>query len=225
MDGEVWAESEENKGSTFHFTGWIKVSEDKGTKRISPAPLSQKRVLIVDDNPSNLKILAHYLESVGMVVVSLKGGKEVLSTLLKPLDSGKPFDLCISDIQMPGMSGYDVAKQIRNSTSEIRSLPLVAISSLMERDAKKCEVAGFDAFLSKPIRREKLYRMLERILGEKQDEGERPDPEKPKIVTQYSIREDMKHSLCVLLVEDNPVNQKLAKLMLAKGGYQVEVAG
>ena len=225
MDGEVWAESEENKGSTFHFTGWIKVSEEKGTKRISPAPLSQKRALIVDDNPSNLKILAHYLESAGMVVVSLKGGKEVLSTLLKPLDSGKPFDLCISDIQMPGMSGYDVAEQIRNLTSEIRGLPLVAISSLMERDAKKCEVAGFDAFLSKPIRREKLYRMLERILGEKQDEGERPDPEKPKIVTQYSIREDMKHSLCVLLVEDNPVNQKLAKLMLAKGGYQVEVAG
>ena len=225
MDGEVWAESEEDKGSTFHFTGWIKVSEEKGTKRISPAPLSQKKVLIVDDNPSNLKILTHYLESAGMVVVSLKGGKDVLSSLLKSLDSGKPFDLCISDIQMPGMSGYDVAEQIRNSTSEIRSLPLVAISSLMERDSKKCEVAGFDAFLSKPIRREKLYRMLERILGEKQDEGERPDPEKTKIVTQYSIREDMKHSLCVLLVEDNPVNQKLAKLMLAKGGYRVEVAG
>ncbi len=225
MDGEVWAESEENKGSTFHFTGWIKVSEDKGTKRISPVPLSQKRVLIVDDNPSNLNILTHYLESADMVVVSLKEGKEVLSTLLKPLDSDKPFDLCISDIQMPGMSGYDVAEQIRNSTSEIRGLPLVAISSLMERDARKCEVVGFDAFLSKPIRREKLYRMLERILGEKQDEGEKAEAEKPKIVTQYSIREDMKHSLCVLLVEDNPVNQKLAKLMLAKGGYQVEVAG
>ena len=225
MDGEVWVESEENKGSIFHFTGWIKASEEKGTKRITPAPLSQKRVLIVDDNPSNLKILTHYLESAGMTVVSLNRGKEVLPTLLKPLDSDKPFDLCISDIQMPGMSGYDVAEQIRNSTSEIRSLPLVALSSLMERDARKCEVAGFDAFLSKPIRREKLYRMLERILGEEQDEGEKAEAEKPKIVTQYSIREDMKHSMCVLLVEDNPVNQKLAKLMLAKGGYQVEVAG
>ena len=95
----------------------------------------------------------------------------------------------------------------------------------MERDAKKCEAVGFDAFLSKPIRREKLYRILERLLGEKQDEGEKAEAEKPKIVTQYSVREDIKHSLCVLLVEDNPVNQKLAKLMLTKGGYQVVVAG
>jgi len=61
--------------------------------------------------------------------------------------------------------------------------------------------------------------MLERLLGEKKD-----DTEKPKIVTQYSVREDMKHSVSVLLVEDNPVNQKLAKLMLTKAGYQVEVA-
>ena len=225
MDGEVWAESEENEGSTFHFTAWLKVSGSRETKRINPATLSSKKALIVDDNPTNLKILAHYLETAGMETVSLTGGKDVLKTLQKPSDGEKPFDLIISDIQMPGMSGYDVAAEIKKSTSEIQNLPLVALSSLMERDAKKCEAAGFDAFLSKPIRREKLYRMLERLLGEKQYDSEKADAEKTKIVTQYSIREEIKHSLCVLLVEDNPVNQKLAKLMLAKGGYQVAVAG
>ncbi len=225
MDGEVWAESEENEGSTFHFTAWLKESGGRDTKRINPATLSHKKALIVDDNPTNLKILAHYLETAGMETVSLTGGKDVLKTLQKPSDGEKPFDLIISDIQMPGMSGYDVAAEIKKSTSEIQNLPLVALSSLMERDAKKCEAAGFDAFLSKPIRREKLYRMLERLLGEKQYDSEKADAEKTKIVTQYSIREEIKHSLCVLLVEDNPVNQKLAKLMLAKGGYQVAVAG
>ena len=225
MDGEVWAESEENEGSTFHFTAWLKVSGSRETKRINPATLSSKKALIVDDNPTNLKILAHYLETAGMETVSLTGGKDVLKTLQKPSDGEKPFDLIISDIQMPGMSGYDVAAEIKKSTSEIQNLPLVALSSLMERDAKKCEAAGFDAFLSKPIRREKLYRMLERLLGEKQYDSEKADAEKTKIVTQYSIREEIKHSLCVLLVEDNPVNQKLAKLMLAKGGYQVALAG
>ena len=224
MGGKVWAESEENKGSTFHFTAWLGKSEDKEIKRITPVSLSDKKILIVDDNLSNLKILTHNLESVGMAVVALTDGRDVLSTLQKALEGGKPFDLFICDIQMPGMSGYDVAREIRNSKLEIQNLPLVALSSLMERDANKCEEAGFDGFLSKPIRREKLYQMLERLLGEKKDEREKDEARQPKIATQYSVREDMKHSVRVLLAEDNPVNQKLAKLMLTKAGYQVKVA-
>jgi CheY-like chemotaxis protein len=154
-----------------------------------------------------------------------------LPTLQKTLKDDKLFDVCILDIQMPVMSGYEVAEQIRNFKSSIfnlqssiRSLPMVAVSSLMERDAKRCEEAGFDGFLSKPIHREKIYQMLERILGKGKDEIDKDKPEKHKIVTQYSIREDRKHSVRILLAEDNPVNQKLAKIMLTKAGYQVEVA-
>ena len=66
--------------------------------------------------------------------------------------------------------------------------------------------------------------MLERLLGSRKDEGKKDKGLKPKIATQYSIREDMKHSVCVLLAEDNSVNQKLAKLMLTKAEYQVEIA-
>lgn len=224
MGGKVWAESEENKGSTFHFTAWLGKSEDKEIKRITPVSLSDKKILIVDDNLSNLKILAHNLESVGMAVVALTEGRDALSTLQKALEGGKPFDLFICDIQMPGMSGYDAAGEIRRSKLGIQNLPLVALSSLMERDANKCEEAGFDGFLSKPIRRGKLYQMLERLLGEKKDEREKDEARQPKIATQYSVREDMKHSVRVLLAEDNPVNQKLAKLMLTKAGYKVEIA-
>ncbi len=224
MGGKVWAESEENKGSTFHFTAWVGKSEDKKAKRITPISLSDRKILVVDDNLNNLKILTHNLEFVGIKVVALSRAKDTLPTLQKFLDSKKPFDLCILDIQMPGMSGYDVAKEICNFKSPISNIPLIALSSLMERDAKKCENAGFDGFLSKPTRREKLYRMIEKLLGQKKNEGEKDKPEKPKIVTQYSVREDIKHSARVLLAEDNPVNQKLAKLMLTKAGYQVEVA-
>ena len=224
MGGEVWVESEENIGSTFHFTAWLGKSEDKKAKRITAVSISDKKMLIVDDNLSNLKILTHNLESMDIKVVALSEGRDVLPTLQKSLDSEKPFDLCILDIQMPGMSGYDVSKKIRNFKSPISKTPLIALSSLMERDAKKCEDAGFDGFLNKPIRREKLYRMLEKLLGEKKGEGEKEEAEKPKIVTQYSVLEDMKHSVRVLLAEDNPVNQKLAKLMLTKAGYQVEIA-
>ena len=223
MDGDVWAESEESKGTTFHFTAWLGKSGDKGAKRISPVSLFDKKTLVVDDNQANLKILTHNLESVGIEVVALTEGRDVLSTLQKAFEGGKPFDLSICDIQMPGMSGYDVAKEIRNPNFQLQNLPMIALSSLMDRDAKACEEAGFDGFLSKPVNRKKLYQMVERIFGEKKDEGKKDKEKKHKIMTQYSVREEMKHSVSILLAEDNPVNQKLAKLILTKAGYQVEV--
>ena len=222
MGGAVWAESGENSGSTFHFTGWVGKAEAKEKKKVTPVSLHSKKALIVDDNQANLNILTHFLKAVGTRVASLAGGRDVVKTLQDAMESGKPFDLCVCDIRMPEISGYDVAGDIQNS--KFKKLPLLALSSLMDRDAKKCAEAGFEGFLSKPVRREKLYQMLEKLLGEKKDKGKKDEAEKTKIVTQYSVREDMKHSARILLAEDNPVNQKLAKLMLTKAGYQVEVA-
>ena len=235
MDGDVWAESPSDcrskqplnpmPGSVFHFTAWLGKAEKKEAKRYIPVDLSHKKVLVVDDNQSNLDILTNFLESVGMRVVAFTSGGKVVSALQKAFEAENPFDLCISDIQMPLMDGYDVANQIRNFKSSIRSIPLLALSSLMERDAKKCEEAGFDGFLSKPVRREKLYKMLEKIIGKEAESREqRAESDGKQIATQYSVNEDMKHSVRILLAEDHPVNQKLAKLMLTKGGYHVEVA-
>ncbi len=95
---------------------------------------------------------------------------------------------------------------------------------MMERDAKKCGDAGFDAFLGKPIRRENLFRMLERLLGKNTGAEAANVLKQHKILTQYSVREEMKRAVRILLAEDNPVNQKLAKIMLTKAGYRVEVA-
>ncbi len=253
MGGDVWAESpsdgnlkfetgnlkpatsneqpvNQSPGSIFHFTAWFGKGEDKEFRRFIPASLSGKKVLTVDDNQTNLDILTHVLGSVGMRVVALRNSVEVVPTLQKALEAEDPLDLCVIDIKMPGMSGYDVAKQIRdfkssivNHQSSIRSLPLLALSSLMERDAKKCEDAGFDGFLDKPVRKEKLYQILERIAGEREDKDKKDDVKRQKILTQYSVREEMKHSVRILLVEDNPVNQKLAKMILTEAGYLVEV--
>ncbi|MBW2037352.1 MAG: response regulator, partial [Deltaproteobacteria bacterium] len=225
MGGDVWVESEPGKGSTFHFTAWMKKGESKEPRRFKPVSLSGKKVLIVDDNQTNLDILKHTLELVGMSVVAITNSEEVIPTLKSALDAGEPFDICILDIQMPGISGYDVARQIRDPESQIPYIPLLALSSSVERSAKKCEEAGFDGFLNKPIRRERLFQMLERILGVGEIEEDLEEGgKKRKIITQYAVREGIKHSIRILLVEDNLVNQKLAKTILEKAGYQVEVA-
>jgi CheY-like chemotaxis protein len=184
--------------------------------------LSGKKALLVDDNPTILSILKSQLQLAGMTITVLNNGVDVMPTLEKAFDGGEPYDVCLFDMQLRGVDGYEVACQIRNAGNKFADLPLLALSAKMERDAHKCENAGFNGFLSKPIRRDKLFYMLERILGEKKDKGR--SVAKAKIKTQYSIREELKHSVRILLVEDNRVNQKLAVMMLTKAGYQVEVA-
>ena len=125
---------------------------------------------------------------------------------------------------MPDMDGYAVSKAIRTAQPAIRAIQLIALSAAIERDAKKCEEAGFNGFLAKPVRREKLLQMMARLLGDIPADKSVADTNKKKIHTQYTVREDMKHSVHILLAEDNVVNQKLAVMILGKAGYKVDVA-
>ena len=221
MDGDVWAESVPGKGSNFHFTAWMKLPEHQETKRRPPVVLAGKKVLIVDDNEKNLSIVTHLVESSGMRPLVLNDGDAVVPMLEDALRAGDPFDLCILDIQMPNVSGYEVAAKIRDHQPEVSQVPLLAFSASTERDAAKCLKAGFNGFLPKPVRREKLHDMMESLLGASQQDCSSKGPD--AIATQYSVREEAKHSARILLAEDNPVNQKLAKMVLTKAGYQVDV--
>ena len=223
MGGDVWVESEIGKGSVFHFTAWLDKCEEKHARRTPPVSLGGIRVLVVDDNKSNALILKQIFTAAKMSCSVVNRGKDVLPALEAAHADGSPFDLCVSDIRMPDVDGYAVAAQIQGADSEVSSTALIALSGSLERDAQRCEKAGFKGFLSKPVRREKLFQMMGRVLSDRsEDSGEAE--KKDKIHTQYSVREDLKHSVRILLAEDNPVNQKLAKLMLGKAGYQVEVA-
>jgi len=243
MDGDVWAESpcptnqgpsgavddktrDENKqtGSIFHFTAWLGISREKIPQKVKPVSLSGKKVLIVDDNLTNLSLLRQILEFNGMLVETLSQGKKVTEKLTKAADAETPYDVLISDIQMPTISGYEIARQIRNADQKISGLPLLALSSTTDRDRAQCLKAGFNAFLTKPIYRKKLFQMLEWLISGITIDTRKKDTTQPKIYTQYSIKEEIKQSIRILLAEDNLVNQKLATLILEKAGYQVEVA-
>jgi PAS domain S-box-containing protein len=224
MNGDTWAESEEGQGSVFHFTAWLKKTDSQPPKRVASGSFAGKHVLIADDNASNRYILEQMLAAVEIQVHCLAGGREVLNTLEKAASQGTPFDLGILDIKMPDMDGHSVAKAIRASQNGSQDIRLIALSSALERDASKSEKAGFNGFLAKPVRRERLLQMITRLLGEVPDKAASDSQNASKIHTQYSVREAMKHSIRILLAEDNPVNQKLAIMMLGKAGYQVEVA-
>nr|MDJ0782393.1 response regulator [Desulfosarcinaceae bacterium] len=224
MDGDAWAESTLGEGSTFHFTAWLRASGDRTAQRIKPAELAGVSAIVVDDNKTNRQILREQLESAEMTVFACSEGPQALKTIADRQSKGAPLQIAIIDLDIPDMDGFEIAQRIRTDTGVIARLPLVALSASMERDAKRCEAVGFNGFLSKPARREKLLQMIARILGEQAVKASEM-PREEKIHTQYSVREDLKQSVRILLAEDNLVNQKLASLMLTKAGYQVEVAG
>jgi two-component system sensor histidine kinase/response regulator len=224
MEGDIWAESQPGKGTCFHFIGKVKKSPEKKAKRILPKSLKGKKLLIVDDNQTNLDILRYLLESLEIRVHELTKGKEVVTALEQAIDANDPFHLAILDIRMPDMNGYDIARAVRNSPPPGSNLPLLAFSSSVVRAAKRCQDAGFDGFLPKPIRRQKLLKMVENLLSTEKAGVQAGASDGAQIVTQYSVREEMKRSVSLLLAEDNPVNQKLARMMLKKAGYQVEIA-
>lgn len=224
MGGHVWAESRFGEGSTFHFTARLKKAPQQQVKQFGKVSLSGKRVLVVDDNITNLSILQHILSAAGLDVVSLRDSSEAAALLQRSLDERRLFDLAILDIQMPAPDGYALARMIRHEIPGLGPIPLLAYTSSTDRNAQRCKEAGFDAFLTKPTRREILFKTIEKLLGPEEAQGA-AYPSKETFITQYSVREEIKQSVRILLAEDNPVNQKLAVLILTKAGYNIEVVG
>jgi len=222
MQGNVWAESQLGVGSTFHFTAKLKKVPQQRIKKFNKISLAKKRILVVDDNPTNLGILKHILQAADLDVVAIQESSEVQSVLLRAITDKALFDLIILDIQMPPPDGYALARMIRHEIPETAKIPLLAYTSSTERNAQYCKDAGFDAFLTKPTRREILFKTIEKLVGTEEPVVTRE--QRKTFITQYSVREELKQSVRILLAEDNPVNQKLAILILTKAGYQVEVA-
>lgn len=242
MDGDIRVESTEGEGSTFYFTAWLNKSDKAPTKEIHLESLIGKKALVVDDNENNLEIMAHLLEGAGMKVIKENLPNRTVTIIRENYEKGDPVHIGIIDILMPGLSGYDIARQIRKLDPPLDNLPLLAFSSATMSRSRKYKEAGFDGFLPKPIRKTKLLKMLERLLGESTPDAkplpvnttetqattEPAEKKKPTrstpIITRHTITEEAKHSTHILLVEDNAINQKLANFMLTRAGYRVSLA-
>ncbi|MCX5830028.1 MAG: PAS domain S-box protein [Deltaproteobacteria bacterium] len=222
MNGSLWAESEPGRGSVFHFTVACEGATAPREEPVLFASLQGKRVLVVDDHPANLDILGHLLRRQGMVATLLSKSTDVEATILRAAAEGKPFELAIIDIQMPGMDGYETARLIRHLEEKIPRIPLLAFSSSTEGMLRRFQEAGFNAYLRKPVRRKTLIDVLGRIIGEREHAGV---DESEILVTEQSVSSNLKQEVLILLVEDNPDNQLLMKRILTKAGYNIEIAG
>jgi CheY-like chemotaxis protein len=220
MKGDVWAESEPGKGSTFHFTCRMERVGDRGKGALSglEKSLAGKKILVVDDNPDNLKILIYLLQGAGITCQPLAIGHEVVPALISAFNAGAPFDLCILDIQIPDLNGFDVARQIRSLDSPISRVPLLGLSSINIPRLRAEDQHHFDLFLQKPVQRKKLLKALEYLLikapGKAQGKTSTRDI---KMTGADSFKKK------ILLAEDNPINQKLAFFILTNEGYYCEI--
>jgi CheY-like chemotaxis protein len=221
MHGRIWVESEQGTGSRFHFTahfGLQKVPARTIVPR-DPATLRDMRVLVVDDNATNRQILLKMLANWHTTPLAAESGAKAITALKEAQGLGRHFPLILVDAQMPEMDGFALAESIKRNP-EWGTATIMMLSSAGQRgDAKRCRELGIAAYLTKPVRQAELLDAILTALGTK------PIKEAlPAVVTRHSLRENSKH-LCILLVEDNAVNQKLAARLLEKRGHTVAIAG
>jgi CheY-like chemotaxis protein/anti-sigma regulatory factor (Ser/Thr protein kinase) len=218
MGGEVWVESEEGNGSTFIFTITADRAEPPAgaSRYVNDAvpELSAKRVLLVDDNPTNLHILHTQCRRWGMQVTTATDGPNALAVL----DSDRGFDVAVLDLHMPGMDGVQLAHQIRWLCPGLQPA-LVLLSSSAQRRSGVERDDLFAACLAKPVKHSQLFATLGQVLQQQRQSSSPADGPRrldPTLARRLPLR--------ILVVEDSAINQKLAVGILAKLGYPSDVA-
>ena len=221
MGGRMWVESEVGKGSRFHFTCVLQKcgaarSDREQMARLIPPGLS---VLVVDNNPTNHKILGEMLTNWRMSATTVDSGTGALHLLDIAYRAGRPYSIVLLDALMPGMSGFQIMERIQRNPGLAGAVIMMLPIDRQLTEAAHCRELGVKHTLNKPIGQSELLDAILSVLGVKIAEKElvRPD--------LLARQAPSGRALNILLCEDNVVNQKLAIRLLQKAGHRVTLAG
>lgn len=221
LGGEIGVESEPGEGSRFWFSATFQKQTDTASRVLAITDLPEDlRVLVVDDNATNRKILQLQLSNLQMRSSSVSGADEALEILRKENAGGSPFSLALLDMQMPGMDGLSLARAIKSDPATAGTR-LVLLSSLGDHLAESTlSEAGVEGHLVKPLKQTRLQTALATLLGKN---SSTPAPVPTPLTPTNGTRKPVS-ALRILLAEDNMVNQRVTLLQLQRLGFTADIA-
>ncbi|TWI75678.1 PAS domain S-box-containing protein [Desulfobotulus alkaliphilus] len=226
MGGEMGVESRHGEGSTFWFTLKLKLQDQElWVPALPPEGLKGIRCLIVDDNATNREVLRIRMNLWGMRPAGAENGAKALQMLEEAVMNKDPFPMAVLDMQMPGLDGRELGRIIR-ARPALADIRLIMLSSLAQRgEAAELADIGFTGVLPKPVIHQDLQALCCMALGLR----EKPLPTGTSILTRHTVRETLPSfagsGYRILLVDDNPINRKVALGILSRLGLDADTAG
>ena len=227
MGGSIAVVTQPGAGSTFEFRLPLRVG--RHTEAALPAPksvpvsLEKRRILIVEDNPTNRGILTQQLEGWRAHCAAVDNGFSALEMLEAAAAAGQAFEVALIDMKMPGMSGIELAERIKR-TAHLAATRLVLLTSLSsQHELVRARAAGIELYLEKPVRQAELKQGLRKLLGQRMLAAPTPALAPAPALARAAPPGRLLRG-CVLVVEDNPVNREIACTILEQGGCEYAVA-
>ena len=216
MEGKIGVTSEPGVGSTFTYSVWLQESDQENRAQLRDSSTQGMRVLVVDDNPAARQILTEQLIGLGLRADEAISGQAGMDAL-QQADASDPYQVVLMDWQMPGMDGVETTRRITHESHLLHQPSVVMVTAYGADEARGAgSNAGASAFLDKPVSQSRLWDALVGIL--------RPQVQATEVATRAQDHHGALPGVRVLLVEDNEINQQIARELMQSMGVEVTVA-